>query len=121
MMRDGASRRYDLKDAVDWFREDGMSPVHVDGPCPYCKEASLEFHSVDVDTRIELRLGGHRMALCLGCSSFVVIFAPVAATKNILKAGLLTTKRKRTPEEIEADTKYDEMLHAWYKKNGWAL
>jgi hypothetical protein len=113
-----AHDKFSVEGAVDYFRECQLEAVHVRGPCPHCHAESLEFHSVDVDDRIELRIGGYRMALCVECASFCVIFAPVAAEKSILKTGLLT-RRKRTPEEIKNDKQYFEMLKKWYTTNGW--
>jgi hypothetical protein len=113
-----AHDKFNLKDAVAYFRAEELEAVHVTGPCPHCHTPSLEFYSVDVDNRIELRIGAYRMALCMNCSAYCVIFAPVAADKNILKAGLLTHK-KPTPAEVESDKKYHETIAAWYKQNGW--
>jgi hypothetical protein len=112
-----AHHKYNIADAVDYFREEHLEAVHVDGPCPHCHKESLEFRSVDVDERIALRIGGYRMALCVNteCCSFCVIFAPVAAKNNMERL----TRRKRTPEEIEDDKKYFEMLRSWNVKNGW--
>jgi hypothetical protein len=113
-----AHHRYNIKDAVDYFRDEELEPVHVTDPCPHCHKEGLEFEGVEVDERIELRIGGYRMALYANCYSYCVIFAPVAAKNNRSKMGLLA-RRKRTPEEIEENKKYLEMLRAWYEKNGW--
>lgn len=70
-----------IEGAVDYFREEGLEPVHVDGPCPYCGERSLHFQQVDVDDRIVMRIGAFRIALCLTCAAFCVVY-PGRRTKQ---------------------------------------
>jgi hypothetical protein len=115
--------KFNVKDAVDYFRDEELEPVHVSGPCPHCHApCALIFLRMSPDERIELRIGAYRIGECTGCGAFCVVYARVSSKKKkeqettarLKKAGLLPKKSKNMPT---AD--YIAMVDGWYKQNGW--
>jgi hypothetical protein len=104
-----------IEGAVAYFRDEQLQPVHADGPCPYCGERALHFQQVDVDDRIVMRIGAFRIALCLTCAAFCVVY-PGRRTKQ---------KKQQDAEKIQAsrstisDEGYQTLIRDWYRKNGW--
>jgi hypothetical protein len=80
--------KYNIDGAVDYFRGQGLQPGFINGPCRYCKERCLKFQQVDVEERIELRIGAYRIALCDNCAAFQVVYARRSAQKK--NKGLFT-------------------------------
>lgn len=117
-----AHHKYTIEGAVEYFRDEQLEPVHADGPCPQCHTVCLHFKQVDKDDRIAMGIGGHRIALCLNCSTFVVVFARCASrkrkesdkTQRLKRLGLLTKKK-----DTMSDKEYGTLLQGWYKSNGW--
>jgi hypothetical protein len=78
-----AHEKYNIVDAVAYFREQGLQPGFINRPCRYCKKPdSLRFQRIDVDDRIELKIGAFRIALCIECAAFQVVYARRAAQKK---------------------------------------
>lgn len=79
--------------AVEYFREMELDPGFINQPCRYCKAARLTFCRLDVDERIELRIGSYRIAQCDECYAFQVVYARCAAQKK--NKGLFNEKEFR--------------------------
>jgi hypothetical protein len=76
------------------------------GPCIFCKEGRTKCVPVDVDTRIELRIGRFRICQCEMCGEFSVCEP--------------AHKQPQAEEEVKSQTtkaEYDALMLKWQKEN----
>ena len=108
------NEKYTPEGAADYFRSQDLEPMRVGGPCPYCKASvpGLEFLRVDVDERMDKRIGGYRFGRCDGCNALCVVITGVAMRK-VKEAGWAAQKY------ITTDEQYRELMDGWCTKNGW--
>lgn len=112
-----AHDKFTIEGAVDYFREEGLEPIHADGPCPHCGEQALHFQQVTVDDRILMRIGAFRIAVCLTCAAFCVVYPGRRSKKKRQQDAQASQASNSTITNKE----YAEMIRNWYQKNGWVI
>jgi hypothetical protein len=82
---------YTVEDTAEKFRDHVLEPLMLPSSCPWCKEpASMSIIQVDVEDRIEARIGAYRIACCESCGAQAITNARVAYQKK--HKGLFTDK-----------------------------
>ena len=101
------SQRFTIDGAVEYFRLEELKPLRVGDVCPHCHNGQLKINPIEVDERIQLRIGAYRIAICgEGCFAYSVVY-PLRKPKH----------EDVTVQSKTSQAEYNALMATWQEAN----